>query len=1121
VTQPPCIGPYKILSELGHGGMGVVFLAEDPKLKRQVALKMLPEWMARDATALARFEREAQTLASVNHPNIATIFSLEESGGLHFLTMELVPGATLAERIASGPLGLEVTLAIARQIAKALEAAHAREIVHRDLKPLNIALTPEGRVKVLDFGIAKASPQSAADAASAASADDTMAATQAGPGSGGAGLTATGLVLGSPGYMSPEQLRQRSVDHRTDIWSFGCVLYECLTGEAAFPGEVSAERIAATLERTPDLAALPPEVPDGIRDLLLRCLEKDPARRLDSIARARETLETEIAHRTHPGMRPQVLPKTAPHRNNLPAQLASFVGRERELQEVRGSLHENRLVTLTGSGGCGKTRLALEVASLLLGECADGVWLAEMAPLADPALVVQAVATAVGTKEERNRPPLQTLAKDLTDKKLLLVLDSCEHVLAACTTLADTLLRAAPSLRILATSREAMGMTGEAVYQVPCLAVPDPIATGRAPETHGTGPVRPAAGTGPSPTGPRSGPVHVPASTLAKLRETESVRLFVERAAGVSTGFALSEANAAAIVQICRRLDGIPLAIELAAARVRALPVEEIARRLDDRFRLLTVGSKTSLPRHQALRALIDWSYDHLTEAEQAVLRRLSVHAGGWTLDDAEAICSGDGIEDWEVLDLLSRLVDKSLVEREREAGVDRARYRMLETVRQYAFDRLREKTEEPAVRRRHRDWFLGLAERAEPQLTGPEQTVWLARLESEHDNLRAALAACAGDAPDAEVALRLVGALGRYWMLRGHWSEARGLYTQILASPDAQTRTVARAKVLNWAGSLETHQGDYAEARQLFEESLAIHREVGDRGGIARALESLGRLSEKQGDPEQAEAQYRDSLAIFREIGDRWGLAAILNTLGSSAGGRGDYARAHEFFKESLAIRRELGAGRAIVASLNSLGRVACWQRDFARARAFFEEGVPILRELGDRWGVAGLLNNLGEVSAKQGDTAQSRTYLDESLQIYRDLGDRAGIGNALFNLGLVFRSLGDTDAARPHLEESLAIFAQLGDRRGIADLLQAMATLAGASGQPAQSARLLGAAESLREAIRAAWSADERQDLEPELAALRTTLGEAAFARHWSDGRALSPEQAVALALGTPPNA
>jgi predicted ATPase/class 3 adenylate cyclase/Tfp pilus assembly protein PilF len=699
-------------------------------------------------------------------------------------------------------------------------------------------------------------------------------------------------------------------------------------------------------------------------------------------------------------------------KHNLPQQVTSFVGREKEIGEVRLLLERTALLTLTGAGGSGKTRLALQVAADMLDGSGGGVWLVELAPLTDPKLVPATVANALGLKEEPGKQVLQTLTEHLRTKHLLLVLDNCEHLLSACATLADALLRSCPRVRILATSREGLRISGELTYRVPSLSLPDPTQ----PET------------------PESLSVY------------EAVRLFVERAQFQVPQFSVTNQNAPALASICHRVDGIPLAIELAAIRVRSLSLEEINRKLDQRFRLLTGGSRTALPRQQTLRALIDWSYDLLNEAEKALVCRLSVFMGGWTLEAAEAVCPGEPVEEWEVLDLLTSLGDKSLVVAEQQRAS--TRYRLLA-------------------------YYLALAERAEPQLTGPEQQAWLERLEAEHDNLRAALEFSDWKGGESGFGLRLAGALFRFWDVRGHLAEGRERLGRALARDGAGDAT-RRAKALIAAGNLACNLGDYEAAQSLFEESLAIRRELGDRSGIAASLLNLGSLAWRQG----------------------------------------DFGAARARIEESLVIRRELGDPRGVALALANLGTLANSQGDYGAARALYEEGLVIQRGLGDRSSIALSLNNLGAVALSQGDYGAARVVVEESLVIRRELGDRQGVADSLFNLGNVACRQGDLGAARTLYAESLVVLREIGDREGLADSLEGTASAAAECADPLLAARLWGAAERLREELGAPLTADERPHYERATAAARAGRG-VAFDRAWQEGCAMSLEQAVALAL------
>ena len=601
----------------------------------------------------------------------------------------------------------------------------------------------------------------------------------------------------------------------------------------------------------------------------------------------------------HPDLPAEFPPLKSPDHlpNNLPRQLTSFIGREKAIAEVTVLLAKTHLLTLTGSGGCGKTRLALQVAAGVLDQYPAGVWLVELAALSDPALVPQTVAAALGLSEQAGKTFVQTLAEFLASKRLLLVLDNCEHLLSACVHLSDALLRACPHLTILASSREGLGIAGEQTYRVPSLALPDPKQS----------------------------------MTLEQVSHYEAVRLFIERAVSNKADFMVTNASAPALASVCHRLDGIPLAIELAAARVRSLSVEEINTHLDNRFRLLTGGSKTALPRQQTLRALIDWSYSLLTDQEKRLLYRISVFAGGWTLRATEQVSVGEGIAEWEVLDLLTSLVDKSLAIAETQGKT--SRYRLLETVRQYARDRLAESEEGMGVRERHRDYFLALAEEVSPKLRGLEQAQCLVMLEEEHDNLRQALTFCREEPEGGEAGLRLGAALQGFWWIRGHLSEGRQHLSEVLSRSVVPAPVKARADALNGAGVLARMQGDYAAARAFHEESLTLCRESGNKRGIANSLSNLGGVGQNQGDYAAARTLIEESVTLFRELEDKQGIANSLMNLGNVAQYQGDYAAARALYEESMTLFRELEDKLGIADSLDNFAELAHQERQERRA--------------------------------------------------------------------------------------------------------------------------------------------------------------------------------------------
>jgi predicted ATPase/class 3 adenylate cyclase/Tfp pilus assembly protein PilF len=834
-----------------------------------------------------------------------------------------------------------------------------------------------------------------------------------------------------------------------------------------------------------------------------------------------------------------------PIRTNLPVQLTSFIGREAEIGEITDLLSRHRLLTVMGAGGTGKTRLALQVGAERLEDYSGGVWFIELAALTEPSLVAQSVANALTLREAPGRSLLDTLTDFLKSRRLLLILDNCEHLIEACADLAQRLLSSCPHLSILATSREALRIGAEQTYRVPALPIPN-----------------------------LGGLARTPRDLPGWVGSFDAVRLFVDRARLVRSEFALSATNAGALASICHRLDGIPLAIELAAARVRALSAEEIDRRLDQRFRLLTGGSRAALPRQQTLRALIDWSYDLLNDAEKLLLARLSVFSGGWTLEAAEAICGDacnlrgteppqrltpDAQRPFDVLDLLTSLVDKSLVfYEERQEG--EARYRLLETVREYAGEKLAASGEMEAVRIQHRDRYLEFAEQAHPKLMGPEQREWLSRLDTEHNNLRAALAwSLMRQGEDVTTAMRFCVFLARFWWTWGYLTEGRKWCEAALAAANASGDRDLRGKVLNSVGvmaqmqgdyvlalayhadSLEIQrgignrigiahslnglgnvkedQGDYALARTYHEESLLIKREIGDRQGIAYSLNNLGTLASRQGDYASARAYYEESLTLLQAIGDQHAIASLLNNLGNVTQDQGDYASARAYHEESLAIDKELGNQHGVANSLNNLGLMVFCQGDYASARTYHEESLMIKREIGDRQGISNSLNNLGNVASHQGDYASARAYYMESLAIKREIGYPRGIASSLNNLGLVACYQGDYASARFYHNESLAIEREIGSRIGVVNSLEALMALETALSAVTRAAQLWGAAVALREEIGAPLPPNQQEEYRRRLDVVRAKLGEEAFAVALAAGRAMTLDDAVAFALSSQP--
>lgn len=731
----------------------------------------------------------------------------------------------------------------------------------------------------------------------------------------------------------------------------------------------------------------------------------------------------------------------APIRTNLPERLTTFVGREEESSRVSKLLAEHRLATLAGAGGAGKTRLAVEVGTTLADSYREGAWLVDLAPLTDPSLLPQAVASALGVAEDPVRPLIDTLVDSLRKKELLLILDNCEHLIEASAELAERLLSTAAGVTILATSREALGVPGETVLQIPPLPIPGPEAA-------------------------EVGPEH--------LLRYDAVRLFVDRAAAAQPGFALTRENGRAVAEICRRLEGLPLALELAAARVRGLGVEAVASRLGERFGLLAGGRRTGLPKERSFRAAVDWSYDLLSEQERRVFERLSVFAGGFTLEAAEAVASARTVEVREVPDLLARLVDRSLVQRA-EAEPSPVRYRLLEPLRQYAGERLASRGETEAARRSHLECFLSMAEEAEPALRGPEQRTWLDRLEKDRDNLGAALAS-AQELGQPDDGLRLAAALGPYWQMRGHFGEGRERLQVALSASGGASPARARARALVEAGFMAFFQCDYPDMRKRSEESLDLYRGAGDRWGVAYALGKVGLAARELGDPDRAKASFHESLSLFRDLGDRWGVATTLGYLGFMAVAEGSLAEAEAAYEESLVLFREHGDDSGAAAALGYLGGLAVLRGDLDRAEKLLHESLELAQRIRDRWGTARAHAHLARIAKLRGRDR-------DTADLYR---------------------------------RALRAFGDLGDREDSAVCLEGLAELASHAEEPRRAAELFGAAEALR-GLGTPFSLTtvDPEGYRRQVAALRSLLGEQSFSSAWARGRAMTLEDARDLGL------
>ena len=915
LTPGSTFGRYQIVSMLGSGGMGDVFLAHDTRLNRQVALKLLRTEDSPNSDQLERFVQEARAASALTHPNVAVVHDIGECDGHHFIAMEHVAGRSLADHLRGGPLPTRDLLSIGSQIAEALQAAHAAGIIHRDVKPANVMITAAAQVKVLDFGLAKVA---AIDSTGAS--DETRA-----------WMTGPYVVMGTVAYMSPEQSLGMTVDRRSDLFSLGVVLYEAATGRLPFGGATLFEVMDRLRHREPEpITSLNTAVPAQLDRIVRKCLAKEPAGRYQS---AGELLTDLRILERRSDSTPAVFVGDRPN-HNLPADLTTFIGRRTEVEHLVELLASARLVTLAGAGGSGKTRLAQQVGVRVAGSFDHGAWFVDLAPTTNPDLLINVVARVLHVSERPGATLEKTLFEWLRQHQLLLILDNCEHLVDACAAFAESALRQAPPLRILATSREALNVPGETVWRVPPLTLP----------------------------------AEADALDPDEMLGFDAIRLFADRAAAV-TSFQINYDNVKTVADICRRLDGVPLAIELAAARTKLLSVAQIRERLHDRFRLLAGGGRTAVARQRTLEATVDWSYELLSPLERQLLNRLSVFSSGWTLDAAERVCGGRGIDEGEIIDLLARLVDKSLVIVD-DGGVE-ARYRFLETIRQYARDRLVQSREIEPLAQAHLDYFLALAQEAEPKLIGPDQAAWLHRLDVEHDNLRSAMDWSLSDSARRADALPLALRLWWFWAKCGYFSEGRSRLERALLEqgnvlPDVEARTLIGLVHLAGFG------GDFPSMQTFLGRALDAARASGDGWSEAYALDfmSIGNT--------EAHGDVAESLRLARQARD----VALQST-------------------SPLAWQPLALATRLIGYAALEVGRLD-------EAGVCFEEVLAILRSHGDVWSTGILLTDLAGLRVLQGQHDRARAHAKEGMSCAKSVRDRRGVGWCLHTIAMIEAAAG-----------------------------------------------------------------------------------------------------------------
>jgi predicted ATPase/transcriptional regulator with XRE-family HTH domain len=764
---------------------------------------------------------------------------------------------------------------------------------------------------------------------------------------------------------------------------------------------------------------------------------------------------------------------------NLPSMLTTFIGRQKAQVEIINHLNKYRLVSLTGPGGVGKTRLSIKVGEQVLGDYPQGVWLVELASLNDPELLPQTVAALFGLVTQPNTPVTEMLGNFLRAKTILLILDNCEHLLDACAQFADTLLKSCPNLKILATSREALGITGEAIYRVPSLELP-----------------------------------HVE-QMLEKLREYEAVRLFEERAQLVQTDFVLTLENAAFVAQICSRLDGIPLALELAAAKIHTFSANQIAEQLEESFNLLTSGSRTALPRQQTIRASIEWSWGLLTESEQTFMQQLSVFSGGWTLKAAASIASGF-FNDKSVFDLITSLLDKSLLQRTFDSSGG-TRFNMLVTIQLFASQQLNESGQEASTRNQHAAYFIEFAEEADMHIHRPDQLEWIKGLASDHDNLRATLDWCVSN-QKTELTLRLLNALGWAWDVRGYYDEARTWFEKIRELPDVNSFPALYAKLLNHMGRHYWMVTDFRRAQSILEESLAIWTKLGVNGelGMAETLDYLGVVARwgEQGS-NIAKPYLNQSFAIYQKYGDQWGLAQTTLHLGIIEGDQSNDSLALSLFEQSIALYHQVEDLMGIARVSWNLGKLYLKLGNFERAQFYLEQDLRIDEMLQFKIGTEVALGWLGNLNRFQGKYEEAEIFYKRSLALCDEYGLKGDMGSNLFCLGMLALHQNNYFLARQYFIDYYNLVSKVYEKGSTLDLLIGLAAVAGGTSQPERAAKLHGASQTVLETIHFSYMPFDRIELDRHIQIAREQLGKTNFETFTAEGCAMTVDEAVAFAL------
>jgi predicted ATPase/DNA-binding CsgD family transcriptional regulator/tRNA A-37 threonylcarbamoyl transferase component Bud32 len=1098
------LGNYRILRLLGEGGQASVYLGEHVYLKSQAALKVRHTTITEEEQVV--FLQEAQTLVQLSHPHIVRVLDFALQDGMPYLVMEYAAHGTLRQHHPKGTrLPLEIILPYVKQVASALQYTHDQGLIHRDVKPENMLLNTRDQVLLSDFGLVMIVPHLLPSEA-------TEPMEQS--------------LAGTTSYLAPEEVRGKA-QPASDQYALGVVVYEWLCGQPPFQGPFLEVAVKLVSEPIPSLREQVPDLSLAVEEVVLRALAKEPKQRFasaqdfafalecacsasgvvsapsrgeaaivaDSVSLAvvQRQLSAQPFSEDEPGVETALTGESidlAPTKEaepvhtrpwwKVPAFLTPFIGRQQEVAAICAILSrpEVHLLTLWGTGGIGKTRLAIEAAGMMRTSFADGVCFVGLAPISDPNLVMPTIARALSIQKTAERSLIEQMQAILREKRLLLVLDNLEQVVSSATAVEELLL-ACPYVKALVTSREVLRLQVERLFPVPPFTLPNLN--------------------------------ELPAYEM--LMRNAAVALFQQRARAVMPTFYVTSENGRTIAEICVRLDGLPLAIELAAARIRLLPPKALLSRLLSRLQVLTSGARTLPTRQQTLRNTLQWSYDLLDAQEQQLFRRLSIFVGGCELSAVEALYREVGDQTIDVLNVMASLLDKSLILQAEQAG-DEPRFMLLETMREFGLEALAASGEMGTIRQAHAAYYLGLAEEAEPEWEGPKQAVWSERLEQERDNVRAAMlwSLERGEIDhDWELALRLGGALRRFWQVRGYLSEGRAFLEKVLAG-SVGVVSAGHVKALIAMGHIAVVQCDCDRVESACKESLVLCQELGNIVGSARSLYLLGWASWMRGDLVVARSQLEQTITLFRQVGDETGIAWSLMHLGCTAGRKGDYAESRFFFEENLARQRRLGNKRGIAFSLCTFVLMLIdAQYDLATVHSMLEEGLALFREIGDKWGVATACMLLGRVALQQGDVTTARSLAEKSVRLCREVGNRLDTSHSLATLAAVAIVQHDWATARALYQESLDFSREMGDKVFIASGLEGLAAVVAMQGEPMWATQLWGAASALRDTIGAPIPPIERADYEEATAAVRIHLGEKAYAAAWSQGRMMTPEQVL----------